>query len=197
MGTSRYPSKNITTYRNQAERVIEAYRALGVPENVIDLFRLAKGKSSDNMAVGIMPVWMNYYGHVQGNATRVNMFAPEAILSNVHVREIPLAALDKHTWQGKKAIERFCYTCAPLNEFLKQHVRQEEWVRYVGWVLFCIEGDNVNLRLEYQGYDDPKWRMLEGQLVTTNSAPFLLNELIKIVAQNITGLNIYRKQQLS
>lgn len=189
MGTSRYPSKNITSYRNQSDKVIGAYIALGVPEKVIELFKLAKGKSSDNMAVGIMPVWF----HVVTQKL-VQSVAREKLLSDEIVNGIPLAAFDKHTWQGKKAIERFCYSCTPLNEFLKQHVRQEEWVRYVGWVLFCIEGDNVNRRLKYEGYFEPKWRMLEGQLITTTFLRGNLSHLKTIMLQNLHSLNKARNQ---
>lgn len=196
MGTSRYPAKKLVSYRNQVTRVVQSYQSMNLPQPVMDAFMMAKGKSSDNMAVGIIPVWMHVVGkrsvQLISHDLDMPLIAQEEMLSDEIVNGIPLAALDKHTWQGKKAIERFCHGCAPLNEFLRQHVRQEEWVRYVGWVLFCIEGDNVNLRLRYEGYDDAKWRMLEGQLLTIRFRQKNLNMLKFVVKANLFQINLNR-----
>ena len=60
-------------------------------------------------------------------------------------------------------------------------------------MLFCIEGDNVNLRFKYKGYDDPKWHMLEGQICNNRFDKSKRDEFAAGIARDIDQLNVLRR----
>lgn len=108
----------------------------------------------------------------------------------------PLCSLDMYVRTGKRALFLWATSNQSLQRFLSQHLQKEEWVRYLGNVVFAVESENVNLRLTYANHHKPVWKTLEAELVTERFTLPHLQNLVAIVREEFPSLNDARRSCL-
>lgn len=183
LGTKLYPANHFHSAGIALEAVLEHF-----DEPIATTIRLAKSKNAYALPVGILAL-----ADIKRGEQWIECEAP---INPEYSGIYPLCALDQYTRGGKKAIHQWIMTNQPLKSFLREHLPYEEWMRYVCLLLFAVETENVNIRLRYDGWDDPLIKSAEGDLLSESFRGEELLQLIAIIRKEIPSLNTSRRSWL-
>jgi hypothetical protein len=183
LGTKKYYAHH---FYAEGHHLGEAVEMMNLTEEERLTLQLSRGKQVCAIPIGVL-------GYSPFLKSSVQVIAREQPNNPQFIGHVPACAYDKHTRAGKRAILNWLNTNPRLNSFLKAHVPQDQWLRYVGLAIFALETENVNLRLTYDDWGKPLRQSTEGALLTDDFNTEHLNEFLRIAEGELAGLNEIRK----
>jgi hypothetical protein len=111
----------------------------------------------------------------------------------IFIGEVPSWALDQFSREGRAVYARFLGTDAASAKWLRQHITPSQRVRFLGHVVFRIEGSNVDFRVCW-GLADRLRR--EADIGTSGPECPDASEILALVRDDIPRLNEVRAEVL-
>lgn len=114
------------------DRLLGAYRELGVPEDLLGATQIAASRTREPITAMVPLIWL------VAQASRETRVCDCAVPSLVQMGDVPLYALDQHTRLGREAIWRFAREHPAVRWCLTHYVPERCWrgVAYVAAALW-------------------------------------------------------------
>lgn len=144
-GTERYPSPVISARAGSFSTLLDCYRHMGVPEDVLEIAKLGSTRMREPHPV-VLPLIWSAAAASPSITVEETAFDPPPL-----IRGWPAWSLDQHTRSGKKAIAMFASRCLPLRVMVDRHLSPEQIAEFFGTLIFRAEGSLVDRRLVYSG----------------------------------------------
>lgn len=143
-GTKRFPAYSLPEVAGSFAALLDIYRHLGIPENVLEVARLGSTRTDEGHPLTLPLVWLT--------ASR----GPVAVQPNELQKPTPIRgwsdyAFDMHTRLGRRALAMFADQCAALRKMMHNHLPVSAHADFVGHLVFRAEGHVVDRRLSYPG----------------------------------------------
>lgn len=133
-GTKRFPTWFLPEKAGSFGDLIDCYRHLGVPEDVLEIARLGSVRTQEGHPLALPLVWLTAAAS-PSIAVEETIFDPAPM-----IRGWPSFAFDMHTRAGKRAIDLFSRRCLPLRALADRYLPTEEIAEFFGTAIFRAEG---------------------------------------------------------
>ncbi|MEP9387258.1 hypothetical protein [Mesorhizobium sp. KR9-304] len=143
-GTKRFPAYAFPQVAGSFATLLDVYRQLGIPEDVLEVARLASTRTQEGHPLTIPLIWL------ASSAGPVTI-APTAVPQPFLIGGWPEFAFDGHCRLGRRALSLFTDRCTALRQMMQRHLPIKAHADLVGHIVFRAEGHLVDRRISYPG----------------------------------------------
>jgi len=168
--------------------LLNAFRQLGVPEELIVSTGIAVTTSREPIAVMVPLVWLA--AHEKRVPTKVHRDVPRSC----DIDGVPAYALDKHTRTGREAIRRLAKCNSKIRECLERYVARPQRNDAAYMAAFYADAAPLAFQLLWDGADQLEALGTETDLLKSGVSPEGIQPLLQVFRANVQHLNKLRVQ---
>jgi MgsA AAA+ ATPase C terminal len=173
------------------DRLVEAYRELGVPEDLLAATEIAAARTREPITVMVPLIWL------AAQASRETHVCDCPVPSLVQMGDVPLYALDQHTRLGREAIWRFAREHPAVRWCLTHYAPERCW-RAVAYVAaFYVDAAPVARRLVWDQSESLESFGIERDLLHAGLPAEGIGPLLGVMRANLDQLNELRRDVLA
>ncbi|HYG36678.1 MAG TPA: hypothetical protein VEC99_17925 [Clostridia bacterium] len=143
LGTDRWQPEGLRARRGDPTYVFQRMLDAGYPHCVLELARTGFNRVREPLSALMSFVSPTCLGS-QEAIGKDDEIAPTQM-----VGVVPIWALDQYTREGKEALRRFLYRNAPITRYVQRHVPPRQRLKFLGGLLFRVEGGLLRQRLQW------------------------------------------------
>jgi hypothetical protein len=166
--------------------LLDAYRNLGAPEELVAATGIAATKSRDPITLMVPLIWL------AANETQVPFVLNAAVPRSPVLHDIPMYALDKHTRVGRESIRYLVKYNYGIRECLKRYVPPAQRHDAAYMAAFYADAAPLLRKLVWQGGDELEALGTEADLLRAGVSPDGIAPLLQIFRENVPHLNKMR-----
>jgi hypothetical protein len=185
------PQDDAVRDRAGLDRLLGAYRELGVPEELLAATEIAAARTREPITVMVPLIWL------AAQASRVAHVSDCSVPSLVQMGDVPLYALDQHTRLGREAIWRFAREHPAVRWCLTHYVPERCWRRVAYVAAFYVDGAPVAQRLMWDQSETLEAFGIERDLHYAGISAGGIEPLLGVMRANLGHLNQIRREVLS
>jgi len=175
---------------------LEALKAAGIPDKVIEVAKMGRQKQYEWMPYGIPFVWQLAEKAKQENSLT---WEPDELTQLPLVAGLPSEAFDRHNQEGNRSLAYFFKACEPVRETYIELLGPDKakCLNALGAVLFRVEGHQVDRRLVYPGSKEIDRTARIGDLWYNGVIPEHQQKLMEVTAAHLDDLHKARVRVVS
>jgi MgsA AAA+ ATPase C terminal len=173
------------------DRLLRAYRELGVPEDLLAATEIAASRTREPITVMVPLIWL------AAQATRETNVFDCPVPSLVQLGDVPLYALDQHTRLGREAIWRFVREHPAVRWCLTHYVPERCWLGVAYVAAFYVDGAPVARRLMWDQSESLEVFGIERDLLYAGMPTAGIKPLLGVMRANLDSLNELRRDVLA
>lgn len=183
IGTDRYPSEHLRMRRGEPHAVFDAMCEAGLPHTLVEVAREGFRKTNQVLCP-LLP--MIFAEKIDEPAViRDDQFPPETTCGPV-----PSWAIDVYSQAGRQALQALLARDGKATRWVRQHVPPARRVKFLGSILFAVEGGACSHRLRWSvGEELRRLSEIEAQGPYCKDA----TEIIGLLRADIPLLNEVRR----
>jgi hypothetical protein len=169
--------------RGEPQIAFDAMRRAGLPEPMVTTASEAFRKLRDPLCAAIpllQPLRFEKPATIAGDP-----FVPETLIG-----EVPSWAYDVHTREGRTALQRFLKGNSETARWVRARVRTDSQIKFLGSVVFRIEGGLVRSRLRWQTGDALRDLVDHG----CGGRQGVASEILELMRRDLSALNEARAE---
>ena len=166
--------------------LLDAYRSLGVPEELVVATGIAATKSREPITLMVPLIWLAAY---DGQAPTV---VEAAVPWSPVLDDIPMYALDKHTRIGQEAIRSLVKYNSAIREFLERHVAPAQQHKAAYMAAFYADAAALASKLSWDGADQLEALGTETDLLKVGVPVEQIRPLLQLFRTSVDHLNRLR-----
>jgi hypothetical protein len=173
------------------DRVLEAYREIGVPEDLLAATEIAAARTREPITVMVPLIWL------ATQASTETSICDCLVPSLVQMGDVPLYALDQHTRLGREAIWRFARENLTVRSCMARYIPERSW-RGVAYVAaFYVDASPVARRLIWDQSEVLEAFGIERDLLYAGMPAEGIKPLLWVMRENLDHLNELRRHILA
>ena len=165
--------------------LLDAYRKLGVPEELVAATGIAAKKSREPITLMVPLIWL-------ANDAQVPNVNASAVPGTLVLDDIPMYALDKHTRIGQEAIRSLVKYNYEIREFLERYVAPAQRHHAAYMAAFYADAASLASKLSWDGADRLEALGTETDLLKVGVPPECIDPLLQLFRANVSHLNKLR-----
>jgi hypothetical protein len=167
-------------------RLLDAYRKLGVPEELVAATGIAATKSREPITLMVPLIWL------AANDGQVPTVFEAAVPQSLILDDIPMYALDKHTRIGLEAIRSLVKHNSEIRDCLERYVATAQRHAAAYMAAFYADAAPLTSKLVWKGADALEALGTEADLLKSGVPPEGMEPLLKLFRENIDQLDQIR-----
>jgi hypothetical protein len=171
-------------------QLLDTYRDLGVPEELVVVTGIAATKTRDPIILMAPLIWL------AANAGRAATVLKAAVPNSTVVDGIPMYALDKHTRIGLQAIRNLVKCNREIRACLEQYVEPAQRNRAAYMAAFYADAAPLASKLSWNGGDQLEALGTEADLLKVGVAPEGIEPLLQSFRANVQDLDRARVEAI-
>jgi hypothetical protein len=144
LGTDRWKPEGLRGRRGEPAYVFQHMLDIGYAHCVLELARTGFNRVREPL-----PALMSFVSPTCLGGTEA-LGKDDEVAATQMVGAVPTWALDQYTREGKEALRRFLHRDVPIIRFVDKHVPPPHRLRFIGGLLFRIDGSLMRQRLQWQ-----------------------------------------------
>jgi hypothetical protein len=169
---------NMRERRGEPQLAFEGVRQAGFPESSIAISSQAYRKLRDPLCAAILLLQPL-------RSAEAATISDDPIVPETLIRDVPSWAYDVHTREGRGALQRFLQGTTETARWACAHVPTEKRVKFLGSVVFRIEGGLVRSRLRWPTGDGLRELVDKGRGGRSGVA----SEIFELMRRDLPALN--------
>jgi hypothetical protein len=166
--------------------LFDAYRNLGVPEELVAATGIAAAKSREPITLMVPLIWL------AANDGQVPFALKAEVPWSPVLDGIPMYALDKHTRIGQESIRNLVKYNCEIRECLERYVVPAKWHAAAYMAAFYVDAAPLACRLIWQGCDELEALGTEADLLKVGVSSEGIQPLLRLFRRNVDQLNQIR-----
>jgi len=172
------------------DRLLGAYRDLGVPEDLLAATEVAASRTREPITVMVPLIWLA----ARDTKQEVRDWpVPPLVESD----DVPLYALDQHTRMGREAIWRFAQENEAVRACLTQFVPENRWRSSAYVAAFHVDAAPIARRLVWDQSEALETFGIERDLLFAGVPAEGIEPLLGVTQANLNHLNEFRRDVLA
>jgi MgsA AAA+ ATPase C terminal len=163
--------------------LLDAYRKLGVPEELVAATGIAATKSREPITLMVPLIWL------AANDDQVPVIVEAAVPGTAVLDDIPMYALDKHTRVGLESIRSLVKYNYEIRECLKRYVAPTQWHAAAYMAAFYADAAPLRSKLSWDGADQLEALGTETDLLMAGVPREGIEPLLQLFRANVQHLN--------
>ncbi len=147
VGTQRYSSVNLHKRRGEPQAAFDFLWEAGLPDAIVEVAREGFRKCSEVLCPFVVLLWRELQNVPHGTG-------PDDIPAEELIGGVPCWAFDMYVREGNRAMERFLTTDCDTARWVNAHLPKGQRRKFLGLILFRVEGGMVSERLRWKVGDD-------------------------------------------
>ncbi|WP_440409448.1 hypothetical protein [Neorhizobium petrolearium] len=187
LGTDRWQPEGLRERRGEPAYVFQHMLDVGYPHCVLEL-----GRTGFNRVREPLSVLMSFVSPTCPDSPEA-VGKDDEIARTQMVGAVPIWALDQYTREGKDALRRFLHRDAPITRFIEKNVPPRQRLKFLGGLLFRVEGGLLRQRLQWDTGQSLRYAMeVEANGCGIDNA----TEALSLLRQDMELLNQERRHAL-
>jgi hypothetical protein len=166
--------------------LLDAYRNLGAPEELVAATGIAATKSRDPITLMVPLIWL------AANETQLPFVLNAAVPRSPVLHDIPMYALDKHTRIGQEAIRNLVKFNHEIRDCLEKFVLPSRWNEAAYMAAFYTDAAPLASKLSWDGADQLEALGTEADLLKVGVPREGIEPLLQLFRANVQHLNKVR-----
>jgi hypothetical protein len=166
--------------------LVDAFRKLGVPEELVAATGIAAAKSREPITLMVPLIWL------AANDAQVPTVLKAAVPWSPVLDDIPMYALDKHTRVGLESIRNLVKYNYEIRECLERYVAPAQRNGAAYMAAFYADAAPLASKLSWDGADQLEALGTEADLLKVGVAPEGIASLLQLFTANVQHLNKIR-----
>jgi hypothetical protein len=166
--------------------LLDAYRNLGVPEELVAATGIAAAKSREPITLMVPLIWL------AANDAQVPTVLEAAVPRSPVLKDIPMYALDKHTRIGLEAIRNLVKYNCEIRECLERYVAPAQRHAAAYMAAFYADAAPLASKLLWDGADQLEALGTEADLLKVGVPRERIEPLLQLFRANVQHLNKVR-----